>query len=220
MRHRAFCLSSAAFALLAWLTPLEAQARREPREVDVTGQYLNRVYFYSLSIPPGLRGIRPGAPAPQHGISIELAPGIDDRILIDASYNSAELESIETMASSAMRSFVEAGLIPVSTTSTQLAGMTARESTLVRRDGKSRINYVRSLTAFRPGREKEVGMIYSIQLEQKLETAAGQQAFASIVRSFQLVRNQWIDESRPLTHSPIHSLTVIFPTILGWYRQK
>jgi hypothetical protein len=61
----------------------------------VFGQYTNAAYGYKVRIPKGFTGLKPPPPMPNHGFFIRLSSDSDERIDVDANYNSLFWASLD-----------------------------------------------------------------------------------------------------------------------------
>src|SRR5438128_1264121 len=90
--------------LLLWgltlASVLAASARALPVQQHrrIEGTYLNLDYGYSATVPNGLFGDNLAPPAPQHGFGIDINGKSGGSILVDASYDSLFLGSVDAAA--------------------------------------------------------------------------------------------------------------------------
>jgi hypothetical protein len=159
----------------------------DDKEINITGNYVNRDYGYSVQLKNGLSGSNLAPPAPQHGFGITLKPGSAGYVWVTADYDALFAGSVERAAEQESRSFAEQeDLHVIEDKPATLADLPAREVVLSNPAGRKRINYVRLWVAYRkvPG---EVGIIYVIGLEQGTRSAAGEAIFSSIAGTFKTV---------------------------------
>jgi hypothetical protein len=118
-------------------------------------QYANSEYGYTVAFPSGLRVLEAAAPAPQHGVAIDLPDGA--KIWIDGSYDARFLGS----AKAALLQLLEDDGVHATqrVKSKKLAGLVAAETSF-RQHGKLAVR----LVAFRP-RGDAVPILYTLALD-------------------------------------------------------
>ena len=159
----------------------------DDQEIKITGTYVNKDYGYSVQLKDGISGSNLAPPAPQHGFGIDLKPGGAGYVWVYAVYDALMAGSVERAAEQESQVFVEQDAVRLTEDKpSTLSGLPAREVVLSNRAGKSRMNYIHLLVAYRkvPG---EGGVIYVIGLQQHTASAAGKAVFSSIVQSFRTV---------------------------------
>ena len=67
----------------------------DDRKINITGNYLNKDYGYSVQLKRGLSGTNLAPPAPQHGFGINLKPNAAGYVWVDASYDALLAGSVE-----------------------------------------------------------------------------------------------------------------------------
>src|SRR5260370_22219003 len=73
------------------------QAQKHAEDIVVEGKYSSTKYGYSVSVPDGLKAYRMKAPAPQHGITLDLNRG---GVWVNAEYDATLAGSAEATAAS------------------------------------------------------------------------------------------------------------------------
>jgi hypothetical protein len=156
----------------------------QPRagEVVVRGTYTNADYGYSVVIPERMKATRMSAPAPQHGIVINLDHAA---LWVNAEYNSLA-RSLDGLAQTVVDDWFPGDEFRMKTnTPLSLAGLPALDVVLERRLEPGQMGSAHFVVALRavPG---EVGIVYTILVKGSDETAAAQKLFSRIVESFRL----------------------------------
>lgn len=64
-------------------------------EVTIKGAYSSFDYGFTVKLPENVVGIRPDAPAPNHGFGVDLSKQPKSYIWVDASYNSLDWQSFD-----------------------------------------------------------------------------------------------------------------------------
>src|ERR1700722_15780628 len=153
----------------------------------IEGTYTNSDYGYSVKIPVGVRGDNLAPPAPQHGFGISLGgKNGADSIDVDGSYDALLLKSAEAAARAAADGFAkEHRLVVTHNVATSLSGLDARDVGLESAGGTGSVDCLHFVLAYResPG---EVGIIYTIELQEVSRNASNEAVFSQIVKSFQI----------------------------------
>jgi hypothetical protein len=135
------------------------------RYIIVRGRYSNFDYSYSVVVPKGLIGRRSRSPSPNHGFIINLP--FDGRLVVDASYNSAEWHSFDEAIKAHSDLFSEVTQRPVMVSSrrrSQLGNLKAIRFKLQSTSSQTNESIIRDiLLAFRPV-PNEVGIVYELAL--------------------------------------------------------
>lgn len=159
--------------------------------VPVRGSYQNRGgYGYRVTLPHGLVGYRAPAPAPGHGLAVELdSPA--NRIEIDGSYNSLEHVTPQAVLASTVAwiSNKAASIEPPRYHPARLGGLSATEVVVRYREKQTGVMRLRrSIAAIRrsvpPG---TMEIVYQIRLDTAAErTAKDTAVYSAILQSFLL----------------------------------
>lgn len=165
---------------LTWSQGGLAQPRKG--EVLVHGMYTNTDYGYSVVVPDRLRAGRMAAPAPQHGIVINLDHG---GLWVNAEYNTLARSLDELAAAVADGWFPGDQMRVKAKTPVSLAGLPALDVLLERGPEGGQAGSARFVVAFRtvPG---EVGIVYTILVKRDGQASGDEKVFSRVVESFRL----------------------------------
>jgi hypothetical protein len=128
------------------------------------------------------------APAPQHGIGLNLGDDSGGEIWVSGAYDALGLASTDALAKHAVAQTVARlpGLTVISSSRSRLSQLEAADVVLERRDAGGKINYVHFVLAFRPV-PRQLGIVYTIGIQAHAKEAATEAAFSEIVNSFRLL---------------------------------
>lgn len=173
-------------AIMATATLLGQQHSRgdAAAEVAVNGDYTSAKYGYSVRLPDGIVGLRPAAPAPQHGFGATLPNGLERYVWVNAEYDVLMLgDSVRAAQDASARLSTLYGVSVVASSKRELSGLDAQDVTLVNQAGAGSVNYIHLLVAYRAV-AGEVGVIYTLGLREKTRSRKAETLFAALTESF------------------------------------
>ena len=176
--------------------------RDHSNDVAEEGMYRNDEYGYTVSVPQGLKAYRMKAPAPQHGIMLDLNKG---ELWVNGEYDAILARSVDAIALSTAELWsAHDQLRVVGISSTPLSGLAARDVVLERESFEGRINYVHLVVAYR-AIPNGVGVVYTIGIQARTKNAPDEKLFSALVDSFHLTdlpnRGSFRQRRKPPTHN-------------------
>lgn len=152
-------------------------------DIAVEGRYRNEKYGYSIVVPAGLHAYRMKAPAPQHGIALDLKHG---DVWVNAEYDATLARSVDVLGQTATDFWASSEQLRILKSSrTTLAGLPTRDVELDRDPYGSQINYIHFVLAYR-SMPNSIGLVYTIGLKARFKDSGDAMVFWAIVRSFRL----------------------------------
>lgn len=156
-----------------------------PQHVPHEGQYTNRQYGYSVTVPDGFKAYRDPAPAPQHGVAIPLDG--TGYVWVDGSYNAPVFNSVEQFRTYTLDMIKKhgEGLEIVRSSLDKLAGMTTARILVQYRNRESGTTVMEEqLLAIRPDGQAiyTIGLI-STEHKYKQHTAV----LARLLKTWKLI---------------------------------
>jgi hypothetical protein len=160
------------------------QSPKHAEEIVVKGKYSSVKYGYSVVVPGGIKAYRMKAPAPQHGITLDLS---QSGAWVNAEYDATLARSVDALATSTAEAWSSSDQLRiVKNGQTMVAGLPARDLVLEsERFREGQPNYVHFVLALRAV-PNSVGVVYTIGLKARVKDAGDEKVFSALVNSFRL----------------------------------